>query len=417
MEKAEKKTDRQERIPDFSQQTIREARIGVIGAGATGNEVLKNLALVGFGYVYCSDMDHISSSNISRTVLFTEKDIGKRKAVLAAERFQAMNIDNGVADYYDGDICHGLGDGVFRHLDIIIDCVDNDQTRLYVSNICQLIKKPSIDIGIGGFDWNVLPTSGQEGCACFACTLSQREEKNALSRVRNSCDVTRRKASAEKKIPTIVTAAASAGSLAVEKAIKIAFHLRDPENELYKPDYGVMSYYSSLKNKMSYFDFNIRRDCEHHDSYDANGGVIETPISAHWRLKDALAWAKENYGGDYEIAVYKDCACADRGFVTKAYCEHCGTEIDVYRPQPLEDDEMLCESCRSAGHEPTNLSNAVLKCSFSLLDEERIQNMTLLELGIPLLHIVEFSPLDEEHDTLFLELTGDIEEVMPHLPR
>ena len=43
--------------------------------------------------------------------------------------------------------------------------------------------------------------------------------------------------------------------------------------------------------------------------------------------------------------------------------------------------------------------------------------MTLLELGIPLLHIVEFSPLDEEHDTLFLELTGDIEEVMPHLPR
>lgn len=71
MENAERKTDRQERIPDFSQKTIHETRIGVIGAGATGNEVLKNLALVGVGYVYCTDMDHIASSNISRTVLFT----------------------------------------------------------------------------------------------------------------------------------------------------------------------------------------------------------------------------------------------------------------------------------------------------------------------------------------------------------
>lgn len=119
MENAERKTDRQERIPDFSQKTIHETRIGVIGAGATGNEVLKNLALVGVGYVYCTDMDHIASSNISRTVLFTEKDVGARKAVLAVERFQMMNIDNGVADYFDGDICHGLGDGVFRHLDVI----------------------------------------------------------------------------------------------------------------------------------------------------------------------------------------------------------------------------------------------------------------------------------------------------------
>jgi hypothetical protein len=43
--------------------------------------------------------------------------------------------------------------------------------------------------------------------------------------------------------------------------------------------------------------------------------------------------------------------------------------------------------------------------------------MTLLELGIPRMHIVEFAPVDEDGESLFLELTGDLHEVMPHLPQ
>ena len=92
----------------------------MIGAGATGNEVLKCLALTGFRYVFITDMDHISTSNLSRTVLFNETDVGKRKATTAAERFRDMCIDDEpVTDYFDGDLCHGLGEGIIRHCDII----------------------------------------------------------------------------------------------------------------------------------------------------------------------------------------------------------------------------------------------------------------------------------------------------------
>ena len=103
----EKKTDRQERIPSFNQNNIRKAKVVVNGAGATGNEVIKCLALTGFGYAYITDMDSISTSNLSRTVLFNENDVGKRKAATAAERYCAMNIDGGKADAFDGDLCHG----------------------------------------------------------------------------------------------------------------------------------------------------------------------------------------------------------------------------------------------------------------------------------------------------------------------
>ena len=62
------------------------------------------------------------------------------------------------------------------------------------------------------------------------------------------------------------------------------------------------------------------------------------------------------------------------------------------------------------------LSDSLLKLDFSRADEPRLQEMTLLELGIPLAHIVEFVPENMSKDSLFLELTADIPEVMPQLP-
>ena len=56
---AESKTDRQERIEGWSQEVLREATALVLGAGAIGNELLKNLALTGFGYALICDMDRI----------------------------------------------------------------------------------------------------------------------------------------------------------------------------------------------------------------------------------------------------------------------------------------------------------------------------------------------------------------------
>lgn len=415
----EKKTDRQERIPHFCQSAIRDTRIAVIGAGATGNEVLKCLALTGFRYVFITDMDHISTSNLSRTVLFNEKDVGKRKANTAAERFRDMCIDDEpVADFFDGDLCHGLGEGIIRHCDIIIGCVDNEQTRLYISNICQLLGKPYIDTGIGGLNWNVYVASGKANCPCYACTLSQKQEVKALDRIRNSCDVTRRKAASAGHVPTIGVSASAVAAIAVQEAIKISQHRFDSESEFYTPRYGVLSLFTAEENTLKNISFgHVRSDCEHHDTYENHGGVIETPISAHWKLKEALAWVEKHYGKKYALALYKDNACTDRSFITNAFCVHCEKEISVFRPQPLQDEDLLCEECQAMGNAPAIPSNATIKNWFASDDEDALQNMTLLGLGVPIMHIVEFAPENEEGNSLYLELTGDINEAMPNLPR
>ncbi len=71
----------------WRKERIAAAKVMVVGAGALGNEVLKNLALLGVGHILIVDMDHIEYSNLSRSILYRPEDskYKRMKADVAAD--------------------------------------------------------------------------------------------------------------------------------------------------------------------------------------------------------------------------------------------------------------------------------------------------------------------------------------------
>ena len=95
-------------IPWWDQQRLRDSKVMVVGAGALGNEILKNLALLGVGHILVCDFDHVEPSNLSRSVLFRPNDTGQSKSQIAAERTHELNSDVQAA-WLHGDVGSGSG--------------------------------------------------------------------------------------------------------------------------------------------------------------------------------------------------------------------------------------------------------------------------------------------------------------------
>ena len=130
----------------FDIERVRSAKVLVIGAGAIGNEVLKNLALLGFGHVFILDRDIIEMSNLSRSVLYRASDSGRDKAAAAAEAVRALN-PNVKVSWRTGDVTLDLGLGLLRRMDVVIGCLDNPEARLYINRASWKVGKAWIDAG------------------------------------------------------------------------------------------------------------------------------------------------------------------------------------------------------------------------------------------------------------------------------
>src|SRR3954465_14116269 len=96
----------------WDQEKLKNAKIVVIGAGALGNEIIKNLALLGVGNVLIADMDRIENSNLSRSALYRASDNGQLKADVAARAAKDLYPD-GNYQAFNGNVVYDLGMGAF----------------------------------------------------------------------------------------------------------------------------------------------------------------------------------------------------------------------------------------------------------------------------------------------------------------
>jgi molybdopterin/thiamine biosynthesis adenylyltransferase len=169
----ETRHDRHDGIPGWDQARVSAATAVVAGAGALGNEVIKNLALAGVGRIVVCDPDTVTPSNLSRTVLFRRTDIGQPKARVVAGAVADL-APGTIVDPRVRDLVSGVGLGELADADVVIGCLDSTQARLLLLGRCALIEAPLVDGGTTPWGGEVrLRLTTTE--PCYGCTLTEQQ--------------------------------------------------------------------------------------------------------------------------------------------------------------------------------------------------------------------------------------------------
>lgn len=149
--------DRQMILPEIGeegQKKLLDAKVLIVGVGGLGSPIALYLAGAGVGCIGLVDDDVVSISNLQRQVLYSEKELGKSKAVCAAERLSAFNSEIKVQPY-STRLTEDNARDIIREYDMVVDGCDNFATRYLINDICIEQGKPYIYGAICGFEGQV----------------------------------------------------------------------------------------------------------------------------------------------------------------------------------------------------------------------------------------------------------------------
>jgi ubiquitin-activating enzyme E1 len=139
-------------------ETIQNTVPFVIGSGAIGCELIKNLGMMGIKKVFLTDPDHIEKSNLSRQFLFNDNDIRQSKSEIASKKIKLMNPDVEIIALKQ-KMCletENIFDEKFHSgIDIYLNALDNVDARIYMDSMAIKYSKPLIDSGTMGSKGNV----------------------------------------------------------------------------------------------------------------------------------------------------------------------------------------------------------------------------------------------------------------------
>jgi molybdopterin-synthase adenylyltransferase len=295
----------------WNQERLAQSRVMVVGAGALGNEVLKNLALVGVGTLYVIDFDRVEHSNLTRSVLFRPEDCGRFKADVAAESMRRLNPDSNVISL-PVDVMSSVGLGLFRDVDVVVGCLDNREARLWVNRCCWKTSTPWVDGGIQEIN-GVVKVFVPPHSACYECTMTENDYR--LINLRYSCPLLRREDILAGKVPTAPTIASIIGGIQAQEALKL-IHGREVSA-------GEALVFNGVANQFYRTRLPFRQDCLSHEHY---GDVVELPLSHEAAAEELFASAAGH------LAQGAARLLLDRDLVVALRCEPCNLTHAVVKP-------------------------------------------------------------------------------------
>lgn len=375
----------------FKKEKVKNAKVLVAGAGALGNEVVKDLALFGVGHIYVVDFDRIELSNLTRSVLFREEDAISHafKADIVAKRAMEINPQIKVTPIV-GNLFSEVGFGLYRAVDVIIGCLDSRIARYLLNRLAMRAGKSWIDGSIENLT-GAVKVYTPDVC-CYECGLSREEFNNIM--LRTGCaDVVRTQSSAG-RVATTPISASIIGAMQVQEAMKL-IHKEAGEETQFRTLQGKMLRYEGMTNTMNIYKYaSWKKNCSAHERWSQ---VVECPeLSAQTTVKETLKILKKRLKVKaLEINM------RNNKFVDKIIADKSEQEFDVMVP------ESKLDAAISENATLRKLSYRTLfhKSFFENLDKDfPYQEMTLQQIGIPPFDVIQVST---DKGLFYVELSAD----------
>ncbi len=379
----------------FREGVVREGRMFCAGAGALGNEVLKNLALLGVGEVWFCDFDDIDKSNLAKSVLFRPRHIGRPKVEVAAEVLRDMSPETKWVPL-SADIRYEIGLGVFRRMDVMMSVVDSIDARVGFNRICAALGKPWLDAGIGELSWRV-SCWDSDGGPCYECTMDKSMRQRQHLPYAPTCAPLAEAIRDMNRQPTSPLAAAMSGAMMAQEALKLLHQnkMDEPPEQLEMPN-GHQFYFGG---GAPYLEVQTRRqlpDCPGHDYW---GPVHEENdfTADGTTVRELLEKGAALLGVD----VKKVAMPLGYDFIYEIYCHQCHSRNERYTPRRVRNLDLSCPACDNEEARP--------EYKRALRIHEKFVDKPLSTLGFPKLQIFTIHGGGKR---IAIELTGDEKEVM-----
>lgn len=164
------------------QQTLKAARVLIVGAGGLGAPILQYLAAAGVGTIGVADDDAVELSNLQRQTVFRTEDVGRPKVDAARDFANRLNPHVSIIEHATR-IGEANAARLLADYDLAVEGVDNFETRYVLNRAAIALEKPLVSAAVGRFDGQVSTFKPYEDpgvLPCYRCLVPQappREEQ------------------------------------------------------------------------------------------------------------------------------------------------------------------------------------------------------------------------------------------------
>ncbi len=347
---------------------------------ALGNEIVKNLALLGVGHLLIADLDRIENSNLSRSVLYRAADNGAFKAEVAV-RAAGEIYPQIKAHAFVGNVVYDLGVGVFRWADVVIGGLDNREARLAINRNCWRCNRPWIDGAIEQIQGTarVFAPDGP----CYECTMSETDWR--LLQARRSCNLLSREQMETGHTPTTPTISSIIAGVQSQEAVKLLHGLETIR--------GRGFVFDGLSTEAYQVEFQRKASCYSHEILQE---IIPLDASALTHTAgDLLREVRQRLGAGAGLEFARD-------VLHKLVCPACGKEETMFASLGrVPASAAFCSCGPNVRREPVTFH--------TIRGDESFLDQPLASIGVPLFDVLIARAGDR---AIGLELAADAPRVL-----